>query len=37
MRVEGHRRIYSPLANLAYALVGLAVLLTGQFSRRGQT
>jgi lipopolysaccharide export system permease protein len=36
MRVEGHRRIYSPLAVFAYTLVGIAILLTGQFSRRGQ-
>ncbi len=35
MRVEGHRRIYTPLSVFAYTLIGLALLLTGQFSRRG--
>ncbi|MEQ8708064.1 MAG: LPS export ABC transporter permease LptF [Rhodospirillales bacterium] len=35
MRVEAHRRIYTPLSVFAYTLIGLALLLTGQFSRRG--
>ncbi|MCZ6844281.1 MAG: LPS export ABC transporter permease LptF, partial [Alphaproteobacteria bacterium] len=34
---EGHRRISAPLYILAYALVGLAALLIGDFNRRGQT
>lgn len=35
--VEGHKRLVSPLAALAYALVGLACLISGGFSRRTQT
>ena len=34
---EGHRRLTAPLYILAYALVGLAALLIGDFNRRGQT
>jgi lipopolysaccharide export system permease protein len=34
---EGHRRLATPLYILAYALVGLAALLLGDFNRRGQT
>jgi lipopolysaccharide export system permease protein len=34
---EGHRRLSTPLYILAYALVGLAALLLGDFNRRGQT
>ena len=34
---EGHRRLTAPLYIIAYALVGLAALLTGDFNRRGQT
>lgn len=35
--VEGHKRLVSPLAALAYTLVGLACLISGGFSRRTQT
>jgi len=35
--VEGHKRLASPLAALAYTLVGLACLISGAFSRRTQT
>jgi lipopolysaccharide export system permease protein len=35
--VEGHKRLLSPLAALAYTLVGLACLIAGGFSRRTQT
>ncbi len=34
---EGHRRLATPLYIVAYALVGLAALLLGDFNRRGQT
>ncbi|NQW10853.1 MAG: LPS export ABC transporter permease LptF [Alphaproteobacteria bacterium] len=34
---EGHQRLTSPLLALTLTAVGLAVLLSGQFSRRGQT
>lgn len=33
---EGHQRISSPLLALAFALIALAALLTGEFNRRGQ-
>lgn len=33
---EGHRRLVAPLYTLAFVLIGLAVLLSGQFNRRGQ-
>ncbi len=33
---EGHQRIVSPLYTLAFALIGLAALLSGEFNRRGQ-
>lgn len=36
LRAEGHQRIVWPLYNLALALVGVAVLLSGEFNRRGQ-
>jgi lipopolysaccharide export system permease protein len=32
---EGHQRIVTPLFCLSFALIGLAALLTGEFSRRG--
>ena len=32
---EGHQRLASPVSALSYALVALAVALTGQFRRRG--
>ncbi len=35
--VEGHRRLVSPLSALAFALVGLASLISGGFSGRPQT
>ncbi|WP_439576232.1 LPS export ABC transporter permease LptF [Elioraea sp.] len=35
--VEAHQRLAGPLATLSLALVGLAALLTGQFSRHGKT
>ena len=35
--VEGHKRLVSPLAALAYTLVGLACLISSSFSRRTQT
>lgn len=34
---EGHRRLASPLLALAFALAGVAALLGGEFSRRGQS
>ncbi len=34
--VEGHKRLISPLSALAFALIGLAGLLTGNSERRGQ-
>ncbi len=33
---EGHYRIVWPLNTLAFVMVGLAALLTGEFNRRGQ-
>ena len=37
MHVEGHQRLVDPLGALGFTCVGLAFLLTGSFSRRGQT
>jgi lipopolysaccharide export system permease protein len=34
---EGHSRLSAPLLGIALPLLGLAVLLRGEFSRRGQT
>lgn len=34
---EGHQRIVMPLYALAFVLVGLGALLSGEFRRRGQT
>jgi len=34
---EGHRRLASPLLALAFAVAGVAALLGGEFSRRGQS
>jgi lipopolysaccharide export system permease protein len=34
---EGHRRLQFPLYTLAFAGIGLATVLSGEFSRRGQT
>ncbi len=36
LRVEGHHRLSAPLLALSFAMIGLACLLCGQFSRRGQ-
>jgi lipopolysaccharide export system permease protein len=36
MRAEGHQRIASPLLAIAFAMIGLAALLAGEFNRRGQ-
>lgn len=35
-RVEAHQRLVMPLLHLAFALIGLACLLSGNFNRRGQ-
>lgn len=35
LRVEGHRRLATPFYVPAFALIALAVMLTGQFTRRG--
>ncbi len=37
MRAEGHQRLVEPLNSLGFTCVALAFLLTGAFSRRGQT
>ncbi|MSO72103.1 MAG: LPS export ABC transporter permease LptF [Rhodospirillaceae bacterium] len=37
MRAEGHQRLVEPLNSLGFACVALTFLLTGAFSRRGQT
>lgn len=37
MRAELHHRLSSPLFSLAFALVALSALLSGEFNRRGQT
>ena len=34
---EGHQRLVSPLYALAFVVIGLAALLSGEFNRRGQT
>jgi lipopolysaccharide export system permease protein len=36
LRVEGHRRLTSPFYAIAFAAIGLAGAVGGQFSRRGQ-
>ncbi|WP_305559629.1 LPS export ABC transporter permease LptF [Thalassospira sp.] len=36
-RVEGHDRLISPLYAMSFASIALAVLVSGSFSRRGQT
>lgn len=36
-RAEGHQRLASPLLAIAYAFVGLATVLSGEFNRRGQS
>lgn len=35
--VEGHKRLFSPISALGYALVGLAILISGSFTRRTQS
>ncbi len=35
-RAEGHRRLSSPLYALAFSIIAIVVLLSGQFSRRAQ-
>lgn len=37
LRMEGHYRLAQPLMGLAFVLVGLAILLGGDFNRRGRT
>ncbi|MFQ5772950.1 MAG: LPS export ABC transporter permease LptF [Kiloniellaceae bacterium] len=34
---EGHQRLIMPLYTVAFVLIGLAALLSGEFNRRGQT
>jgi lipopolysaccharide export system permease protein len=36
LQAEGHQRLVSPWLAVAYALIALAALLTGEFNRRGQ-
>ena len=36
MRAEGHDRLAAPFYNLAFVLLALAAVLSGQYSRRGQ-
>lgn len=35
--VEGHKRLISPLSALGYAMVAIAILLSGNYSRRTQS
>jgi len=35
-RMEAHQRLAKPLANIAFALVGLGALLSGEFNRQGR-
>ena len=37
LRAEGHQRLVSPLYALTFVIVALGALLSGEFSRRGQT
>ncbi|MHA1539561.1 MAG: LPS export ABC transporter permease LptF [Alphaproteobacteria bacterium] len=37
LRIEGHSRLIEPFYNLTLPLIGLAFLLNGAFSRRGQS
>ena len=37
LRAEGHQRLISPLYALGFTCVALALLLSGEFNRRGQT
>lgn len=36
-KVEGHKRLISPVSALGYALVGLGILISSSFSRRTQS
>jgi len=36
LRMEGHHRLSSPLLSLSFTLIALALLLGGDFNRRGQ-
>ncbi|MGH6953835.1 MAG: LptF/LptG family permease, partial [Alphaproteobacteria bacterium] len=36
LRAEGHQRLTSPLYAIAFSAIALAVLLSGEFNRRGQ-
>lgn len=36
LRTEAHDRLASPLLSISYALIGLACLFSGEFSRRGR-
>lgn len=36
-RAEGHQRLTSPLLALSLTAIGVAIMLSGEFSRRGQT
>jgi lipopolysaccharide export system permease protein len=36
LAAEGHRRLSYPLYTLTFAMIGLAAILAGEFSRRGQ-
>ena len=37
LRAELHNRIATPLLGLAFTMIGLAALISGEFNRRGQT
>lgn len=36
LRAEGHQRLISPLYALGFTLIGLALLISGEYNRRGQ-
>lgn len=37
LQADGHQRLASPLYSITFVIVALSALLSGQFSRRGQT
>ena len=37
LQAEGHSRLVMPLYSLAFTLIALAAMLSGEFNRRGQT
>jgi lipopolysaccharide export system permease protein len=37
LRAEGHYRLVAPMLGLAFTLISLAALLSGEFNRRGQS